>query len=136
MVGKKIIINAEGAVFGRMCSFAAKKALEGNEINIVNCEKAIITGNKKDIIKKYDELRKKGGHSMKGPKYSNVSYKMIKHAIRGMIGDHRKGQGKIALSRIKCYNGIPEEYRDEKMIKANAAKKIKYMELGDLSNKI
>jgi len=136
MVGRKILIDAQGAVFGRLCSFATKKALEGNEINIVNSEKAIITGNKKDIIKRYDELRKKGGHSMKGPKYSNVSYKMMKRAIRGMIGDHRKGQGKLAFSRIKCYNGIPEEFKDDKMIKANAPKKIKFIELEELSSRI
>ena len=52
MAGKKRIIDGNGAVFGRICSYAAKKSLEGDEIVIVNSEKAIISGNKKDIIKK------------------------------------------------------------------------------------
>ena len=48
----KIIIDANGAVFGRLCSFAAKKALEGDEVIIVNSENAIMTGNKSDLIQK------------------------------------------------------------------------------------
>jgi len=136
MAGKKRIIDGNGAVFGRICSYAAKKSLEGDEIVIVNSEKAIISGNKKDIIKKYDALRKKGGFSQKGPKYSNVPYKMLKKAIRGMLPDFRKGQGKLAFGRIKCYDGVPSEFKDEKMIKINAPKKLKHIELKELSEKI
>ena len=132
----KRIIDGTGAIFGRVCSYAAKKALEGNEVVIVNSEKVIITGNKKDIINKYDILRKKGGHSLKGPRYSNDSYRMLKKGIRGMLPDFRKGQGKLAFSRIKCYNGIPEELKDEKMMKVNAPKKLKHIELKELSEKI
>jgi len=132
----RIIIDAKGAVFGRLCSFAAKKALEGNEIIIVNSEKAVITGNKKDIIKKYHALRQKGGGSLKGPKYSKMPYRMLKRGIRGMIPDFRRGIGKQAFSRIKCYDGIPEEYKDEKMIKSGKTRIKKFIELKELLEKI
>ena len=132
----KIIIDASGAIFGRICSFSAKKALEGNEIIIINSEKAIITGNKKDIIAKYEGTRKRGGHSLKGPKYSNIAYKMLKKGVRGMLPDHRGGIGKVALSRVKCYNGIPEEFKNAKILKNSAPKKIKSMTLGELAIKI
>ena len=39
-----MIINAENLILGRMTTYAAKKALQGEEVDIVNCEKAIITG--------------------------------------------------------------------------------------------
>jgi ribosomal protein uL13 len=132
----KIIIDGNGAVFGRICSFVAKRALEGNEIIVVNSEKTIMTGNKKDIIAKYSAIRKKGGHSQKGPKLSNVPHMILKRAIRGMLPDHRKGQGKETLKRIKCYDGMPDEFKDEKMIKVNAPKKLKFMELKELASKI
>lgn len=132
----KRIIDGSGAVFGRICSYAAKKALEGDEIVIVNSEKVIISGNKKDIIGKYDALRKKGGHSLKGSKYSRIPYRMLKRGIRGMLPNFKKGQGKIAFSKIKCYDGIPKELKDEKMIKIDAPKKLKYIELKELSEKI
>ena len=132
----KIIIDGNGAVFGRICSFTAKKALEGNEVIIVNSEKTIMTGNKKDTIAKYFSIRKKGGHSQKGPKLSNVPHRILKRAIRGMLPDHRKGQGKETLKRIKCYDGMPEEFKEEKMMKVNAPKKLKFMELKELASKI
>jgi large subunit ribosomal protein L13 len=136
MESKKIIIDGSDAVFGRIASFAAKKALEGNEIIIVNCDNVIITGNKKATIEKYDNLRKKGGHSQKGPRYSNSPEKMLKRGIRGMVPDHRMGIGRDAFKKIKCYLGIPEELKTEKMIKIIAPKKLKYIGLKELAKKI
>lgn len=133
----KIFIDAEGAIFGRLCSFAAKKALEENEVIIINSEKSIITGNRNNVIKEYSSVSKKGrSHSLKGPKYSKVPYKMLKRAIRGMLPDHRKGIGKKALSRIKCYNKFPEEFKKEKFLKITSPRKIKFVELNDLSKRI
>jgi len=132
----KIIIDANHGIFGRLCSFAAKKALQGDEVVIVNSEKAVISGDKKDIIAKYVRLKEKGGSSLKGPKYSRIAYKMLKRGIRGMLPDFRKGQGKEAFSRIRCYNGIPKEFENEKMIKSGKAKPRKYIELGELAKRI
>ena len=56
----KVIIDADKAVYGRLCSYSAKRALEGDEVIIVNCENAIITGRKEKVIEKYKTLRKKG----------------------------------------------------------------------------
>ncbi len=127
----KIIIDAENAVFGRLCSFAAKKALEGNEVIIVNSGKTIITGNKNDIIEKYQRLKKIGGHSLKGPRYSSYSYKIVKKCIRGMLPDFRGGQGKMAFKRIKCYDNIPNELESEDKIQMGI-QKVKYIRLEEV----
>ena len=73
---------------------------------------------------------------MKGPRISAVSYKMLKRAIRGMIPNHRYGTGKETLTRVKCYNGVPEEFKDKKFIKIESPRKIKFMTLKDLSQSI
>lgn len=135
-MSEKTIIDATGSIFGRLCSFAAKKALEGNEVIIVNSEKTAITGNKQNIIEEYGEIRKKGGHSLKGPKYSRVPYKMLKRGIRGMLPDFRKGIGKQAFKRIKCYDGIPKEFENKRTIKMPILKKVKYIGLEELSERI
>lgn len=136
-MANKIIIDGKGAIFGRLCSFAAKKALEGNEIIIVNSENTIMSGNKSNLIEKYLRLRRMGGgNSIKGPKYSRIPYMMLKRGIRGMLPDFRKGQGKIAFSKIKCFNKIPEEYKNEKMIKSGKDRPKKFIELKELSEKI
>ena len=133
---KKIFIDATKGSFGRICSYAAKQALENHEIVIVNSEKAVITGDKKQIIVKHRELKQKGGHSQKGPKYIKIAYQILKRGIRGMLPDHRRGQGKLAFSRVKCYNGVPAEFKDQEMIKIQGPKHNKYITLKELTEKI
>lgn len=133
---EKIIIDAAGAAFGRLCSFAAKQALGGKEVIVVNSEKAIISGDKLGNIKKYSNLRKKGGHSLKGPKYSRIPYKMLKRGIRGMLPDHKAGIGKEAFKRIKCYDGFPKEFQGQEIIRVEIKKYRESIELKDLAERI
>ena len=47
-----MIIDANNLILGRMATFIAKQALLGEDIKIVNCEKAVITGDRKEILLK------------------------------------------------------------------------------------
>jgi len=132
----QIIINAENGSFGRICSYAAKQALEGNEVIVVNSEKAIISGNKKIAIERYRNLKQKGGSSLKGPKYINIAYRILKRGIRNMLPNFRKGQGKLAFARIKCYDGIPEKFKEKEMKKIQSPKTNKFITLQELTKKI
>jgi large subunit ribosomal protein L13 len=130
----KIVIDAEGEIFGRLCSFAAKQALEGNDIIILNSEKSIISGTKNDILKKYRESRARGGRSQKGPHHSKIVYMLMKKSIRGMLPDFRWGEGKAAFERIKCYEGIPGEFSKEKAIKLKTNKPNRYVQLKEIAD--
>ena len=55
-----MIIDANNLILGRMATFVAKQALLGEEISIVNCEKAIMTGNKQQILAKYKKKNEYG----------------------------------------------------------------------------
>ena len=123
------IIDGKNAVLGRLGSYTAKEALKGEEIVILNCEQVIITGNKKNIKENFESKRKRVGSSQKGPKYHRTSEKIVKRTIRGMLPDHRKGRGKEALRRVKCYIGIPEEFKDSKKIIAGKEKTSKYSQI-------
>ncbi len=120
------VVEGKGAALGRLASFAAKEALKGEEILIVNCDEVIITGNFKATRKNFDEKRSRIGSSQKGPKHPATSEKIVKRAIRGMIPDTRMGRGKEALKRIKCYNKIPKELENSKFVEIHNEKKIKY----------
>jgi large subunit ribosomal protein L13 len=133
---EKIIINGDYGTFGRICSLAAKSALEGKEVAVVNSEKVVITGNKKDIIQRYRTLKAKGGHSQRGPKVLRAPHRILKRGIRGMLPDHRKGLGKQAFLRIKCYEGVPKEFEGKEMIKVNGPRHGRFIELKELSEKI
>jgi len=132
----KIIIDANDSSIGRIGSYVAKKSLEGNEMIILNSEKAIISGNKTNNIEKYKRIRKMGGSALKGPFISKDTEKILKRCIRGMLPDYRKGRGREAWKRIKCYNGIPEEYKDEKLIKISRKAPVKKINLKELKEKL
>ena len=127
------IIDGKNAVLGRLASYAAKEALKGEEIVVLNCEEIIITGNKKNIEDDFKARRSRFGHSQKGPKLSKSSDKMVKRAIRGMLPDHREGRGKIAFKKIKCYVGVPKEFQESKKILAGKQKKTKFSRIKDFS---
>jgi len=129
---KMKIIDGQNATLGRLASYVAKQALKGEEFAIVNCQDVIITGSKKDIKKKFLERRGRVGSSQKGPKVSKSNEKIVKRAIRGMLPDHRKGKGKEALKRIKCYVGVPKEFENEKKISAGKEKGIKFVKVKDI----
>ena len=63
------IINGQDVVMGRLASFVAKELLKGEEINVVNCNKVIISGNKK-ILKK--NLKKKDLNMVQVKKVQNI----------------------------------------------------------------
>jgi len=106
-------IDANGLILGRMATQVAKLALTGETIQIINCEKAVISGNKKTLLKKVQHLRDMGG-PFKGPFYPSKSDVIVKRAIRGML-PYKQERGRLALSRIKCYIGQPEELKIENM---------------------
>jgi len=126
------IIDGTNAVMGRLASYAAKQALLGEEIVILNCEKVIITGNRADIREKFGSRRKKIGSGQKGPKYSRLAYMIVKRAIRGMLS-HRQTRGKEELKRIRCYSGVPEEFKDSKKIVSGKEKKMKFIHVEEIT---
>lgn len=133
---ENIIIDAENAIFGRLCSFAAKQALEGKEVIIVNSEKTIITGNRKNVLEKYQQRKKRGGASQKGPNYPRNSFMILKRGIRGMLPDYRWGEGRDALKRIKCFEGMPAEFKNKEKVKINTQNKTKFIKLEEISKNI
>ncbi|HKZ33948.1 MAG TPA: 50S ribosomal protein L13 [Candidatus Nanoarchaeia archaeon] len=126
------IINGENAVLGRLASYAAKQALLGEEIVILNCEKVMITGSRQDIREKFEAKRRRIGSGQKGPKHSRLAHLIVKRAIRGMLS-HRSGRGKEAFRRIKCFSGVPEEFKDAKKIVGSKEKKAKFMHIEEIT---
>ncbi len=135
MIGK-VIIDASNARLGRLASHASKQALLGNEVVIVNCNAAVITGNKRTTIEDYKVSRQRGGSSLNGPHFPQSSERLVKRTIRGMLS-YKQGRGLSAFKRIKCYSGMPSEY--EGKAKPFAAQKptlSKTIGLGELSKEI
>lgn len=131
------VIDAEGAVLGRLASYVAKKALKGEEVRVVNSKKAIITGNKEKTIRKYKKERDIGDPHQ-GPFFPRRPDKILKRTIRGMLPMNKEG-GKKAFKRIKTYLSVPEMFGEKKKKFKKREKDLeypKYISLEELSKHI
>ncbi len=130
------IIDGKDAVLGRLASRAAKFALKGEEVAVVNCREVIITGNKKNILKDFADKKTLIGSGQQGPKHSKDIEKIVKRAIRGMLPRARiKGRGKTALEKVKCYLGVPAEMESMEKESLAAKEKKKSNKMGELIRK-
>lgn len=121
---EQIVIDAEGAITGRLAAYVAKQALLGKEVIVVNAEKAVISGRKDVIINKYLRRRQLGRRKQKGPYWPCEADRLLRRITRGML-PWKKARGKEAFKRIKCYKGIPETIDKEKIIKLQNLKNLK-----------
>ncbi len=115
-----VVIDAENMVLGRLASVVAKRLLKGEEIVIVNAEKAVIIGNRSFIVNKYLE-RRNIGSVRKGPYYPKMPDRILRRTVRGML-PMKKSSGKEAYKRLKVYMGVPKEFENAKMEKIEEAK--------------
>jgi len=134
--GETMIINAENLIIGRLSTVVAKHALLGETVNVINSEKAVITGLKKNILAHYEHKIERG-NPFKGPFFPRTADKILKRTIRGMV-PWKETRGKEAFKRIKCYLGTPEEFKNQEAItiqKADVAKtkSLRYITLEQLS---
>ncbi|HVQ00384.1 MAG TPA: 50S ribosomal protein L13 [Candidatus Thermoplasmatota archaeon] len=115
------IIDAQGAVLGRLCTTVAKRLLKGEEIAVVNAEKAIVTG-KKAMIKAHYKQEREVGTYRKGPFYPRMPDQIVKRTVRGMI-PYQEPHGRAAFKRLKCYIGVPKEFSGQTFEKVTVAEK-------------
>ncbi len=58
MNSKPIVVDGSDLIAGRLCSNVSKLLLKGNQVSIVNCEKIMISGSRKNIIEEYKNFLK------------------------------------------------------------------------------
>lgn len=128
----KVILDANDAVLGRVASFAAKQALLGKEVIVLNCAESLLTGRKNMILDEYKKLMFRGGHSLKGPFHrKHEAERIVKRTIRGMLA-HKQQRGRDALKRVRCYDEIPAEYSQEKPLSLKRSLSVNAVKLKEL----
>ena len=130
------IIDASGAILGRLSTFTAKRLLKGEEIAVVNSEKAIISGKKSSIKNRYKQKRELGTYR-KGPFYPRMPDMIVKRTIRGMI-PYQTPHGRTAFKRLKCYIGVPKEFEGKKFESIKSAEKqpVDFVTIEELSKSL
>lgn len=105
------IIDADGAILGRLSSHVAKRLLNGEEITVINADKILLTGSVEENYKQYYSAYNKG-KSLAGPEYPRLPDRILRRTVRGML-PIKTTRGKDALGRLKAYIGSPKELASE-----------------------
>lgn len=107
-----MIIDATDLILGRMAAIAAKKALLGETINIVNCERAVISGRRLTVLAHY-KAKVAQSSIRRGPFFPRPPDRLVRRTVRGML-DYKTPRGMAAFKRVMCYRGVPEAFGKEK----------------------
>lgn len=129
-----IFVDADGKIVGRLASFVAKKAVQGEHVTVVNADKAMMTGSKEATMEKFKvRLTIRGkGNPEKGPKFSRMPDQILRMSIRGML-PWKSSRGKEFYKNVHVYIGLPSEFEGKKFedipgAKADESRKV--VELG------
>jgi large subunit ribosomal protein L13 len=106
-----------------MASKVAKHLLNGDEITILNAEKAILSGRKKSKVAEAKEFLEVGAPE-RGPFHYRRPDRIVKKTVRGMV-PFKQPKGKNALKRLKVYMGVPKDFRDLELIAFDEARATK-----------
>lgn len=133
-----MLIDAKDLIAGRVAAFAAKNALLGEPIDIINCEKAVIVGSRAYIIERYRAKKRMGTYL--GPFYPKNPDMFMRRLVRGMIA-HKTVRGRKAFSKVKCFIGVPRSFEGKKaetIIKSHISKlpHLKYITIKDICKQL
>ena len=114
-----MIIDAKEMIIGRIATKIAKAALNGEKVDVINCEEAVMTGNKAEILARYKQRRNLGTHST-GPFYHREPDRFVRRIIRGML-PYKSPRGSEAYKKIMCHIGVPEEFEGKEAVRFEEA---------------
>lgn len=132
------LVNADGLIVGRMCSKVAKLLLNGQEVIILNAEKAVFSGKKKSKVAEAKEFLDVGAPK-RGPFHYRRPDQFLAKTVRGMV-PYKLPKGKSAYKRLKVFMGVPLELKDQPLITFDEASSDKlkgpHFTLGEMAKEI
>jgi len=136
-----LLLDAKGQIMGRLASYIAKRALSGDNIIVLNAEKAVISGRRKNIVEEAKRRLKTRtlANQTTAPMHQRRPDLYFRRVVRGML-PWKKAKGKAAFHRVFVFVGVPEEYSNKVTSKAPDADASRlgapYITLQDLASEI
>ncbi|MEK6939575.1 MAG: 50S ribosomal protein L13 [Nanoarchaeota archaeon] len=130
------IYNGENMILGRLAARAAKDALLGEEVKVVNCEKIVVSGSREVNFARATQKRGRYGHPYRSQTHSRLPDRWVRRTIRGML-PWKQARGKEAFKLINCYIGMPNEFAGKELITLNDSSmnklpNLKYVTIGEV----
>jgi len=110
------LVDASNQIAGRLASRISKLLLQGNRVDVINIENAVLSGKPAKLAEKFQEYLEKG--SLINPRYGPIHYRrpdmLFRKMVRGML-PRRKRKGMDALARLRSYIGHPSSVKGTPM---------------------
>jgi len=141
MSREPLVIDAKNQVLGRLASFAAKRAIRGETVIVLNAEKAVISGKRKSLVAETKHRLKTRtlGTQSHAPVHQRRPDLYLRRVVRGML-PWKKAKGKAAFHRVLVFMGVPDEYSKKPPLKVPGADASKlpspYITLEELAKEI
>jgi len=138
---QSIIVDGTNLLAGRLSSNVAKLLLQGNHVTIINCDKVMISGSRRNIINEYRDFLRISSilHPEHGPYHPRRPDTIMARMIRGML-PRKKPSGDAALRRLRTYVGVPSQLRSKEKKALDNAKITRpvanYTPMSELSQEI
>lgn len=139
VTARTIVVDAEGAILGRLATFVAKALLSGYKVYVVNAEKAVVSGDRLMVIDSYRvwlEIKTLRNPYKWSPKRPKNPIAIVRKAIKGMLP--KEGwKAMVTLKNLKVYLGYPDHLRGYplfKLIEADASRLGRgYVSVGEIA---
>jgi len=120
---EQVVVDATNHIAGRLCSYVAKMLLKGNDVVILNAEKAMLSGDRYSTIRQWHKYLEIGSitNPIHGPFHARRPDRIITRMVRGMV-PKRKPKGVSAMKRLRVYIGVPKNYDGVKGMEFEDAK--------------
>lgn len=141
MSKEPVFLDAKNQIMGRLASYIAKQALSGESVIVLNAERAVISGRRKNIVEEAKRRLKTRtlASQTTAPMHQRRPDLYFRRVVRGML-PWKKAKGKAAFHRVLVFIGTPEEYSKKTFTKVPGADASKlataYVTLEDLATEM
>ncbi|MFB6292582.1 MAG: 50S ribosomal protein L13 [Candidatus Nanohaloarchaea archaeon] len=131
------VIDAEDKILGRLATRIAREAKKGNEVRVINSEKAVISGDEEEIKSDYRQKHERGTRH-DGPYYPKAPDRILKRTVRNML-PYKSSDGREMFEKVKTYLGHPHDLKDVEEVDVKEGSDLKhrnFVKLGEVSRSI
>jgi large subunit ribosomal protein L13 len=103
-----VVIDASGAVVGRLSARVAKLLLSKQEVELINADKALMVGSLGAAKEKYSSRRRQQNKRTPedSPVWPRAPHMLLRRIVRGML-PYKSQRGRDAYRRLKVVVGAP-----------------------------
>jgi large subunit ribosomal protein L13 len=126
------VVNAENKILGRLASHVADELRNGEEVRVVNSEKAVISGDKEKVLEDYKQKKDRGARD-RGPYFPKRPDRIFKRTVKGMLPSGPEGRDQLSNMKAYLENPLDEEVEEVDVREGDDLRNRNYVKLGEVS---